>query len=193
MKSFTSFWTAANAIGFAAGFALFLVTTEVLVGTKNMTTAFWGHLIGLMIFGAFLGFIQSLVIRRENINIGKWILSGMIGFLLVMAVIVPLYLTKIWPAAGPVEPLVISLTGCFFFGLLIFLFYRKQLTGIGKFFLWWVVGAIVGISISASLMMLIITRLGLHFVIEMAFFTLIIGAIAGFISSRSAGRLRVFE
>lgn len=71
------------------------MTIEMLVGTKNMTTAFWGHLIGLMIFGAVLAFIQSpVVIRPQNINAGKWILSGMIGSLLVMEVVVPLYLTK---------------------------------------------------------------------------------------------------
>ncbi|MFN2440818.1 MAG: hypothetical protein ABR503_16555, partial [Chitinophagaceae bacterium] len=177
MKSFSALWTVANAIGFAVGFALFLLITERLIGHKNTTTAFWGHFTGLLIFGAFLGFIQSLVLRRHNIHTGKWIVSGILGFVLVMAVIWPLYLTKTWPAAGPVEPLVISLTACFFLGLMVFLFYRKQLLGIGKFFVWWLVGVITGISISAGLMVLLVTKLklGLPFVIDMAIFTLSIG------------------
>ncbi|MFN2458807.1 MAG: hypothetical protein ABR502_11455 [Chitinophagaceae bacterium] len=188
MKSFSFAWIAANALAFAVGFALFLFTTERMIG-ENMNTAFFGHFIGLLLFGAFLAFVQSLVIRRLQIATGKWILSGIVGFVLVMAVIWPLYLTKIWPADGPFEPIVISFTACFFLGLMLFILYKKQLAGIGKFFLWWVVGTIVGIALSAALIIFIVSKMGLPFVIEMAIFTLIIGLVAGLISSRSVRNL----
>jgi|SRR5687767_13527449 len=182
-------WILTNAVGFAAGFGLFLSISELIIGNKNMTSAFLGHFIGLMVFGIILAFSQSLVLNRQNIKTLKWIVSGALGFTLVMLVIWPLYLTKIWPAEGPIEPLIISLVSCTFLGLMVYIFYRKDLAGTGYFLIMWIIGAIAGIVISALLMIFIISKLGLPFIAEMAVFTLITGAIAGLISGGSIKRL----
>lgn len=181
-----SAWAAACALGFGLGFPVFLLFTEVIVGHRTMETMFVGHLIGLAVFGAVVASCQAVALRHLLPSPTRWILAGALGFAMVMAVISPLYWTGVWPSPLPVEPIVITLCAGAFAATLQWLAVRRAVGSGSRWLALWLAGMAAGIFVGSLAMMLIDSlRLNIPYGPDMGIFGLIVGAIAGVISSRA--------
>jgi hypothetical protein len=177
-------WTTACAIGFAIGFPIFLVFTEVVFGTSTKATGFVGHLLGLALFGAVVGTCQAVVLPNIT-NARRWVIAGALGFALVTLVIFPLYFFGLWPTPLPVEPLVITLCAGAFAGAL-----QWQSEGrsphLSRWLTFWIIGLAAGVAVGAMVMPAL-DRFGIMppFLPSMAIFGGLVGAVAGGVSSRA--------
>lgn len=178
-------WIAANAAGWATGFPIFLLFTEVIVGHATSAAAIIGHVIGLAVFGATVAVCQTVALPG-SVDRGRWILAAAIGFASVNLVIGPLYWFRIWPADGPVEPMTITLLAAVFAAL-------AQAMGAGdafnrsRFITLSIGGGALGVAAGAGVMMVLmdILRTGLSWGTSVAVFGLVVGAISGALTLRA--------
>lgn len=154
------------------------------------------HIPALLVFGAILGAAHWLVLRRLLPGAWKWIVATAVGFaaILVLEAVQPHLV--IGPTSGPVEPLVIVLGGGSLAGLFQWLFLGRQASVDWRYIVLWIGGLVLGVALAVPVMIGIgkvfggaIHRLEavaphLSWGIELALFGLILGAVAGWLSSR---------
>jgi len=176
-------WLAACAIGFAAGFPIFLVFTEAVFGHATMTLGFVGHLVGLAIFGTIVAASQAIALRDLSSGALHWMIAGAIGFALVTLVIFPLYYFRVWPTPLPIEPLVITLCAGVFAGTLQWWGERRSPSA-SRWLRAWIAGIVAGV-VAGYAVMTLMSRLdiAIPFPLDMGVFGAVVGGIAGAISA----------
>lgn len=186
MVSFASRWIAANALGWAAGFPTFLLFTERVFGHETHAAALGGHVVGLAVFGAVVGICQATALPRTAADTGRWIAAASAGFAAVNVLLAPLYWLKVWPAPGPVEPLVITLTAALLAAIAQAATARIAFSRF-RFVALSLAGAAVGVAAGAAAMMGLMEglRANLSWEASMAIFGLIVGSVSGGITRRS--------
>lgn len=122
-------WVAANAVGMALGFLVFLEVLFLLAfgldsDSHWSTTAVedlenagrllpMGLAIGLPLAGAVLTCCQAVVLGRQLPSVLPWILAGSAGFAVMILLVWPLSHLGIWGhIPGPVEPSESSAEDC---------------------------------------------------------------------------------
>lgn len=199
-NTFTLPWTIANALGLSLGFLAFIQTLMFYSFGLNFDLH-WdfdapgnpdkgsgyiirGLALGLTVFGVVFTAFQAFVLRRYLPTTWRWILSGLLGFALVVLIIWPF--AEIWGhIPGPVEPFVVVFSG----SLLTLIFQWRYLRTHGiaplKPFIWYVVGVVVGLIFTLALMYFLIW-IGMKFTwaMDVAIIGLIVGGSAGYFSAK---------
>lgn len=155
------------------------------------------HLVMYPVFGAILGSIQAFALRKAIPNVWSWIGITALGFLTVIGLELVKRHIVIGPFPGPVEPIIIALGAGGLAGLFQWLYLRKANHPSAKWLGLWIGGLAAGIILAAASLMGIGMLLGdairyletntpkLALGIELGIFGAVVGAVAGWFSSRS--------
>ena len=155
------------------------------------------HLVMYPVFGAILGSAQAIVLRKTIPSIWAWIGVSALGYLTILSgeLIKPHVI--IGPVPGPVEPILIVLAAPVLAGIFQWLYLRKINYPSARWLGFWAGGLVLGIIVAIAVLMGIGRLLGdaiqfletntpkLALGIELGIFGTIVGAAAGWISSRS--------
>jgi len=194
-ENFKLRWTVANALGMSLAFLATLQLLEFYKwgfnfdnhwvfgaddGKQLSFVAFFLHQASaLTLFGLIFGFAQSRVLRDPRINTKHWVLTGVLGYLALLVVILPLY--HFWgEIPGPFEPITLTLLGPLFMILFQWRLIKKQRLNPKLPLLLFFLGAFIGV-----VMIAIIFSLGLDvlWAVEIAITGLLIGGMAGLLSA----------
>lgn len=153
------------------------------------------HIPALIVFGAIVGAAQYLVLRRLLPRAWLWIVSTAVGFAVILVLESVERHIVIGPTTGPVEPLLIVLGGGCLAGVLQWLYLRSHASADWRYPVFWSVGLVVGVALAVPAMIGVgmifgdaIRRLEaaaphVAWGIEIGLFGLIVGSIAGLVSS----------
>ena len=151
-------WIFANALGLGIGFVIMLQVKMILRYGFD-TDRYWQfgqpydfsvlayiiQLISLLVLGAIVGLAQSFVIKYHNVNAARWILAAVIGFGLLVIIDWPLLYMEVGNIPGPFEPIVVTVGGGSFAGIIQYFLLRKRGIIANKWLLLWIVGLIVSL------------------------------------------------
>jgi len=193
-------WTLSNAFGLGIAFVVSLQTLMILEYGPD-TDRYWKfgqpldyaslstylyYLISFIVGGAVFGWAQSLVLKTKNIKPLSWILATVIGFTLIILIDWPLiYTENLGIIPGPVEPLIFTVGGCAFAGMIQILLLKRLNINNKKWFLMWIIGLIVGVLVSALFFMFFADMIGLNWPLEVFFSGFIIAGVASLISGKT--------
>jgi len=208
--SFVPGWIAACAIGFGLGFPAHILLEQLAGGVEFRTTMYAvfgpvqdgvamvvplrdsfyrGSLLGLLAFGTILGIAQSIALRGRLQRMGPWVLAGAAGFLAICILAVwPLHAAIGWgKIAGPVEPIVITLGGGSFVGVLQWLYLRKLGFRASRWLGRWTGGLAVGLLIAMPLFIFLEDVLGvlIPWGPSLAILGVLLGSVAGAMSRQA--------
>ncbi|TBW29957.1 hypothetical protein [Gramella sp. KN1008] len=156
----------------------------------------WKHLIMYPVFGALLGSLQSLVLKKYILKVWPWILASTFGFLIIISGELIQRHLVMGPHAGPVEPIFIVLGGGGFMGLFQWYWLKTQNIRATKWLILWISGIILGIIVAIAFLMGLGALIGdaiasleenapkVAFGIELGLFGAVTGAVAGWISAK---------
>ncbi|MCG9970523.1 hypothetical protein [Christiangramia crocea] len=156
----------------------------------------WQHLIMYPVFGALLGSLQSMVLKKYILKVWPWILASIFGFLIIISGELIQRHLVIGPHAGPVEPIFIVLGGGGITGIIQWYWLRTQNITAAKWLILWISGIILGIIAAIAFLMGLGALIGdaiafleenapkVAFGIELGLFGAITGAVAGWISAK---------
>lgn len=155
------------------------------------------HLVMYPVFGAILGSIQAYVLRKAIPSAWTWIGITALGFVSIVAFELVQRHIIIGPFPGPVEPIMIALGAGGLAGIFQWFYLRKENYPSAKWLGLWIVGLMTGIILAAAVMIGLSALIGdaimyletnipeLAIGIELTIFGSIVGAVAGWFSSRS--------
>lgn len=155
-------WIAANAMGMAIGFLVFLEvlffiafgfdfslhwSDKAVDGLEHADQKLrLGLVIGLPLAGALLCASQAFVLRGFLPELWRWVLCGPIGFIVPILVVWPL--VEIWgDIPGPVEPFTIVGGGMLGTGLLQWRLLRRHGLVATRWLVLWIVGLPLGMVV----------------------------------------------
>ncbi|MGH7572401.1 MAG: hypothetical protein ACREMK_11240 [Gemmatimonadota bacterium] len=158
-------WTAANALGLGVALVVF-VTIQFPIkygldferywqwqeqAIENSLVSYAAMLLGLLVAGAILGASQILVLRSHGARVASWILATALGFALLTAVFWPLTATGVLGIIpGPVEPILLTVVSSSLAGICQYLALRREGIAASRWLVFWVVGLIGGIVLTAA-------------------------------------------
>ena len=198
-NNFTLRWTLANALGMSLGF---LVAAQFTMFYKyglnfemhwdfgsgadqnfSKSSMLLKQGIAAAIFGSIFSSGQALILKKYLAKPWAWILNSALGFILVLLIIWPLIGIGIWGKIdGPAEPLTIVLGGTLFMIILQWRYLRKQGIKPARPFIWFGVGALLGVLPVMLLFMVIWTNV--PWGVDLAIMGFIVGGSAGFLSAK---------
>lgn len=193
-------WILLNGIGMALAFLTFLHVLFALAfgldferywsesaveGIENAEQIMrLGLVIGLPLAGAVFTSVQATFLRRSNVDLRTWILSGPIGFVLPAILIWPL--TTIWgDIPGPVEPFTIVAGGLVGTAVLQWLALRRRGMASKRWLILWCVGLPLGMIAFMLAYLLLDTVLSIGWAGEVALIGFAIGGCAAAVSGRA--------
>ena len=161
-------WITANALGLGVGFLGILQTgmlidfgfdwerhwTWVEAAKTPEVKEYLSGVLSMLVGGALLGAAQALILRSRSVPSLPWIAAAVIGFGATEVVVDwPLIaLELLGNIPGPVEPIIITVGGSSFAGVLQFLMLRGRGIRAPRWLALWVVGLMVGLVPTALLM-----------------------------------------
>lgn len=171
-NNFTFSWSMANALGVSIGFLAFIQTlnfyfhgfnfdlhwdieagrrnAEGMEETERALALLKGLALALPVFGLVYTTSQAFVLNKFLENIWQWVVSGGLGFLFVVVVVLPF--ASIWgDIPGPVEPLTLVMGGTIFTLLLQWRYLRKNGIASVRPLLWYALGVATGLAIVSSM------------------------------------------
>jgi len=191
-------WTFANAFGLGIGFVVSLQTLMFIqygfdfekywqfVPPKQDLLNYFAYLVSALVGGAVLGFAQSMVVKSRGIKPVSWFLATVIGFGLIVLIDWPLlYTGDLGIIPGPVEPLIFTIGGGIFAGVLQYFLLRRLGFNAKKWFLMWIVGLVVSILPTGLFFTFIGDPIGLSWPLEVFFSGFIIVGVAALISGKA--------
>ncbi|HEX7070169.1 MAG TPA: hypothetical protein VF190_05165 [Rhodothermales bacterium] len=195
-------WVVATAMGLALGFVGALQTGMLIEFGFNWrmhwrwieqppdqnASEYVSTLLSMLAGGAILGFAQAFVLPGHSIPLNRWILATVTGFG-VAAIIIdwPLIALGVLGAIpGPVEPIIVTVGGGSFAGVLQYLSLRRKGIFTRRWLLLWVGGLLAGI-VPTAFVMIVLESLGMapSWPLEVFLSGFIIGGVAAWISGRA--------
>jgi hypothetical protein len=195
-------WVVTNAIGLAVGFVAALQTGMLIEfgfdwrmhwnwierPLAQNATEYVSTLLSMLAGGTILGFAQAFILLRHSIPINRWILATVTGFG-VAAIIIdwPLIALGVLGAIpGPVEPIIVTVGGGSFAGIVQYLSLRRQGIVTPRWLLLWVGGLVAGI-VPTAFLMIALEGLGLapSWPLEVFLNGFIIAGVAAWISGKA--------
>lgn len=195
-------WIAANAFGLGFAFVAVLQTGMLFdfgfdwsmhwnwiekPATQD-TTEYISALGAMLVGGAILGLAQALVLRSRSIPVIRWILATVAGFgIVAVAIDWPLMaLGYLGAIPGPVEPIIVTVGGGSFAGIVQYLALSRQGIRAHKWLLLWIGGLVAGV-VPTALLMISLETLGLapSWPLEVFLNGLIVAGVAAWVSGRA--------
>ncbi len=155
------------------------------------------HLVMYPLFGAIFGSAQAFALHKYIPGVWKWIGVSALGYVtIIVGELIKRHII-IGPVPGPVEPILIALAAPALAGLFQWLYLRKINYPSAKWLGLWIGGLVLGIVVAVAVLMGVgwlfgdairylennIPRLALG--LELGIFGGTVGAVAGWISSRT--------
>ena len=191
-------WVFTNALGLGIGFVALLQVGMVLeYGFDTDRYWKWGQpwdfsvsayifdLISLIVLGAIVGLAQTFVLKSHNVKAVPWILATVIGFGLVVIITWPLLYIEMGNIPGPVEPIIITIGGSSFAGVVQYFLLRKRGIIASKWLLLWIVGLILSLVPVALFFEFIGGPIGLSWPLEVFINGFLVGGVAAWISGKA--------
>ncbi len=190
-------WIAATSLGLCVGFpAAFLVQRLIKhhqlswVGEDFVVhgNVYLAQFAALLVMGAILGSAQSFVTRSYSVPIMPWIAATAVGFITLLAVIIPLMYIEVWGnIPGPIEPLILTVGGCSLAGVFQYMVLRRNQIRAAKWLGVWVVSLILGIVPTAVIFMTLEGPLGIsiNWPAQLALSGLLIGGFGALFSGQT--------
>jgi len=159
-------WIAVNALGLGLGFLAnlqagmfirFGLDTEfhwAFIAPGQSLSDYAAVFLPHMLAGAILAMAQVLILRARLVRVAPWVLSNVVGFGLVSAIIWPLMAVDLWGRIpGPAEPIILLVGGCSMAGILQYLMLSRQGVRAGKWIALWISGLVASLIPAAILFM----------------------------------------
>lgn len=191
-------WTFANAFGLGIGFVVSLQALMLIqygfeferhwqfVPPKQDVLTYFAYLVSALVGGAILGWAQSMIIKSKGIKSVSWFRATIIGFGLIVLIDWPLlYTGDLGIIPGPIEPLIFTIGGSIFAGVLQYILLRKLGYNAKKWLLMWIVGLVVSIVPAGLFFSFIGDPIGLSWPVETFFSGFIIVGVAALISGKA--------
>ena len=143
------------------------------------------QLISVLAYGSIVGGAQSLVIKTHNVNAFRWILATVIGFCLLIVIEWPLLYMEVGNIPGPVEPMIATVGGSIFAGIIQHFMLGKLGVNAGKWLLLWIIGLILSIIPTGLFFTFIVEPIGFSWPLEIFFTGFLVGGVAAWISGKA--------
>ncbi|MBC2839854.1 hypothetical protein [Robiginitalea sp. SC105] len=196
-------WVLVNAAGFGLGFVLWLQLDFTLkygfdfekhwAPEQTWDFTVWMYirrLIVSIVFGAFIGYLQSIVLKSININnrLGpfSWVLVTAIGIgLMVIIIDWPLRLMGYGNLPGPLDPIIVTVGSGTFAGIAQYFFLTKKGIKTNRWLLLWIIGLFLSLIPTALFFMFIGDKLDLSWPMEIFISGFIVGGVAAWVSGKA--------
>lgn len=192
-------WISVNALGLGLGFLAALQAGMLIefgldteqhwnfTPTGQTVSAYAAELISDLLMGTILGSAQVFILRSRSVRAAPWILSTIVGFGLLAAVVWPLMAADLWGRfPGPVEPIVLLVGGGSLAGILQYLALRRQGIHARKWLVLWIAGLVVSLVPTALLFMSLEgSGLSLSWPIETFLSGFMVAGVAAWISGKA--------
>lgn len=191
-------WIIANAFGLGIGFLLALVALMVMqygfdyqkhwqwVPPKQELSHYFGYLISGLVGGLIVGLAQSFIIKHHGIKAVSWVLATVAGFGLIILIDWPLlYTGQLGRIPGPAEPIIFTIGGSIFAGIMQFILLRRKGINGTKWLLIMTTGLVLAMVPTALFFMFIGDPIGISWPLEVFFSGFFVAGFAALFSGKS--------
>jgi len=146
------------------------------------------RLISSFVFGSFVGFAQSGLVKSINVGIKRssWIVVTAIGFcLLTVTVDWPLLYLEFGNLPGPLDPIIVTVGGGIYAGVAQYFFLNRKDILARKWLLLWIVGLVLSLIPTALFFTFIGDHLKLSWPMEVFINGFLVAGVASWISGKA--------